>query len=141
MVSKNFCSLQSRFGFHFSTVEALVGERATENYAGFQFKGGAANLQRRLQRVVLVADILREHGFTVETVEDSLRARMEGLDERGMCEKLKILGFLIIHTRQLDMVMANEAGSASAREKLRSGIADLSRPRPAGAAPEGAAAP
>ncbi len=134
MVSRSFCSLQSRFGFHFSTVEALVGERAAENYASFQFKGGAANLQRRLQRVALVADILREQAFTVETVEDSLRARLEGLDERAMCEKLKVLGFLIIHTRQLDMVMANEASSASCREKLRSGIAEIASRRPAGVA-------
>ena len=134
MVSRSFCSLQSRFGFHFSTVEALVGERAAENYASFQFKGGAANLQRRLQRVALVADILREHAFTVETVEDSLRARLEGLDEPAMCDKLKILGFLIIHTRQLDMVMANEASSAECREKLRTGIADMLRRRSTDAA-------
>ena len=134
MVSRSFCSLQSRFGFHFSTVEALVGERAAENYASFQFKGGAANLQRRLQRVALVADILREHAFTVETVEDSLRARLEGLDEPAMCDKLKVLGFLIIHTRQLDMVMANEASSAECREKLRTGIADMLRRRSTDAA-------
>lgn len=134
MVSRSFCSLQSRFGFHFSTVEALVGERAAENYIGFQFKGGAASLTRRLQRVELVADILREQAFTVETVEDSLRARLEGLDEPAMCDKLKILGFLIIHTRQLDMVMANEASNASCREKLRAGIAEVTRRRPAPAA-------
>ncbi len=134
MVSRSFCSLQSRFGFHFSTVEAMVGDRAAENYASFQFKGGAANLTRRLQRVALVADILRENAFTVETIEDSLRARLEGLEERAMREKLKILGFLIVHTRQLDMVMANEASSAACREKLRSGIAEMASPRPVGAA-------
>jgi pyruvate, water dikinase len=134
MVSRSFCSLQSRFGFHFSTIEALVGERAAENYVSFQFKGGAADLQRRLQRVALVADLLREQAFAVETVEDSLRARLEGLDERAMCAKLKILGFLIIHTRQLDMVMANEASTAACREKLRAGIAGLEEQQPAGAA-------
>ena len=139
MVSRNFCSLQSRFGFHFSTVEALVGDRAAENYVSFQFKGGAANLTRRLQRVMLVADILRENAFTVETVEDSLRARLEGLEERAMCEKLKVLGFLIIHTRQIDMVMANESSSAACRDKLRAGLAEMASHGPAGAAQESGA--
>ncbi|OFX25114.1 MAG: pyruvate, water dikinase, partial [Anaeromyxobacter sp. RBG_16_69_14] len=133
MVARNFCSLQSRFGFHFSTVEALVGERASENYASFSFKGGAADLRRRLQRIALVADILREHGFAVEIVEDALRARLEGLEAGAMCEKLGILGFLIVHTRQLDMVMANEASTADCREKLRTGIGALGSSRPAGA--------
>jgi pyruvate,water dikinase len=131
MVARNFCSLQSRFGFHFSTVEALVGERPTENYASFSFKGGAADLRRRLQRIALVADILREHGFVVEIVEDALRARLEGLEADAMCQKLGILGFLIVHTRQLDMVMANEASAAACREKLRAGISELGSPRPA----------
>jgi len=125
MISRHFCSLQSRFGFHFSTVEALVGDRPAENYVSFRFKGGAADLQRKLQRVALVGEILREHGYEVEIVEDALRARLEGLESEAMCAKLRILGFLAIHTRQLDMVMANSAATAACREKLRAGIASL----------------
>jgi pyruvate,water dikinase len=125
MISRHFCSLQSRFGFHFSTVEALVGDRPAENYASFRFKGGAADLQRRLQRVALVGEILREHGYEVEIVEDALQARLEGLESEAMSAKLRILGFLAIHTRQLDMVMADPAAVAACREKLRAGIASL----------------
>jgi len=118
LISKNYCSLQSRFGFHFATVEALVSERDLENYVSFQFKGGAADQRRRVARALLVGEILRRHGFRTEAAGDSMRARVEGYDQAKMCERLKVVGYLIVHTRQLDMIMANEGAVAEYRRKM-----------------------
>jgi pyruvate,water dikinase len=118
MISKNYCSLQSRFGFHFCGVEALVTERVAENYASFQFKGGAANLERRIMRTRFVGDILEEFDFRVRLREDNLNARVEGFDQESMLYRLKILGYLISHTRQLDMIMADKDEVTRRRNKF-----------------------
>jgi len=125
MISKNFCSLQSRFGFHFSTVEALVGERTPENYVSFQFKGGAADYHRRQTRVVFVGSLLEEFGFRVGVKGDALTARLEGREQPYMQDRLEVLGYLIVHTRQLDMIMSDGAAIDSYRARMQADLKSI----------------
>lgn len=108
LISKNFCNLNMRLGYHFTLVEAYLGSHLTENYISFQFKGGAADRSRRFVRVYLLKDILEHFGFRVEVKHDALTARIEKKEKERLIEGLKVLGYLLIHTRQIDMVMGEK---------------------------------
>ena len=109
MISKHFCNLSSRLGYHFSTVEAFVCANPRENYISFNFKGGGADLDRRVLRVKFIKTILKKFDFRIEINEDCIMARLEGLDQDYLLERLKVLGYVSIHTRQLDMIMAKKS--------------------------------
>ncbi len=126
IISKNFCSLQSRFGFHFCGAEAVVGDRPSENYARFHFKGGAANLERRILRARFIKEILEEYDFRVKLRQDNLRARLEGFGPTTMLNRLRILGYMIIHTRQLDMIMTDADAVARLKNKILEDLAVIS---------------
>jgi pyruvate, water dikinase len=129
MIARNYCSLTSRFGFHFATVESYVGERIMENYAIFRFKGGAADDFRKIRRIQLITEILEDVSFRVAVTEDALSARFEDYPIDIMKNRLNILGYLIMHTRQLDMVMSNSNMVGHYRSKIRTDIERLFSPQ------------
>lgn len=125
MVSRNYCTLSTRLGYHFSTMEAMISERSSENYLRFKFKGGAADFERCQGRVNLIRSTLEQYGFYAEVKADTLDARMEGHDMDHMVKHVKILGYLTLHTRQLDMVMHNSAMVAYYLKKFTKDIDSL----------------
>lgn len=118
LVSSNFCNVSVRLGYHFSLVESHVSHLLTENYVSFQFKGGAADENRRFIRVQLLKDILEQFGFRVEQKMDALTARIEKKPGPFLLSRLKILGYLLIHTRQIDMVMDEQFKVEQYRKKI-----------------------
>lgn len=125
MVSRQFMNLQSRFGFHFSTVETLAGERDDENYLVFSLKGGAADAGRRNARARFIADILDERGFRVTVIEDTVTGRVSALPQAKVLGLVKLTGYLLMHTRQLDMIMDDRRAVERYRAKFEADIAGL----------------
>jgi pyruvate,water dikinase len=125
MVSRNYCCLNTRIGFHFTTIEALVGDDASENYVSFRYSGGAADEARRALRASFIAEILEGHGFLAAIKGDILSARIEQRGPDYMLARLKLLGYLLIHTRQIDMVMTDTATVRSLRAKIDTDLARL----------------
>ncbi len=108
LLSKKYCNLSVRLGYHFALAEANFSELLTESYVNFQFQGGAADERRRRRRVRLLGGMLRELDFRVDIKGDSLTARIEKRPIPYLRERLVVLGYLLIHTRQVDMVMDEE---------------------------------
>lgn len=133
IISDNYMILQARYGYHFCTVESLAGANNHENFVSFQFKGGAADRQRRRLRARMVADLLEAHGFRADVKDDSLFAVAENFPAADILQKTRMLGYLLIHTRQVDMIMLEQERALALKEKLGGDMASLlDRPLPPG---------
>lgn len=113
LVSRHYCSLHSRFGFHFVSVEARLSEHVSRNFIAFELRGGAADMERRILRVRFVADLLWEFGFEPEVRQDAVSATRKNLPIDDGERLLAVVGYLAIHTRQLDMVMRDTVQMAT----------------------------
>ncbi len=109
IVSRDFFHLNTKLGFHYSTVEAFLGSKTAENYVWFYFKGGAANAERKERRSELIKSILERFDFWTQARGDMISARIERQGKSYIMERLKVLGYLLLHTRQLDMVLSDPA--------------------------------
>lgn len=108
IISDKYLNFSSRVGYHYSVLDCYCGKTAAKNYIHFQFKGGAADEQRRGRRARMIQKALASLGFLVETTGDRVSARIAKQDETYIQEKLDLLGRLLIFTRQMDMMMHTE---------------------------------
>lgn len=109
IVTKNYMNFSLRLGYHFSMIEAYTGENINDNYIKFFFKGGGAALDRRLRRVNLITEILKKMAFRVVVKEDVIDAILTKYSIPEIEKRLEILGKLTAYTKQLDMVLFNDA--------------------------------
>jgi pyruvate,water dikinase len=125
LISKNFCNLSVRLGYHYAMIEAYLSDLLTESYVTFRFKGGAADQQRKAVRARLLADILQQYDFRIELRSDSLLARVKKRSVEFLEQRLQILGYLTLHARQLDMVMEQPGVVDRYREKFLREIEEM----------------
>ncbi|MBE0585363.1 MAG: pyruvate, water dikinase [Desulfofustis sp.] len=125
LISKNFCHLSVRLGYHYALIEAYLSDLLTESYVTFRFKGGAADMGRKTLRVQLLAETLEHYGFRIELHADALLARLKKRPADYLEQRLQILGYLILHSRQLDMIMDQVGSFERYRGKFYSEIDSL----------------
>lgn len=108
IVTDRYMNFSTRLGYHFSSIDAFLGDNIDDNYVQFIFNGGGADLARRVRRATLITRILGHHGLVTIQKEDSIYARAEHLAAETIEQMLMVLGVIVVTTRQMDMVMLND---------------------------------
>lgn len=109
LLGRQYMNLSTRLGFHYSTLDAYCSANDSDNYIRMAFMRGGADPARRARRARYIGTILERVGFWVEVKEDNVFARMEKYPADLLAAKLQVIGRLIVGTRQMDMVMFNDA--------------------------------
>jgi pyruvate, water dikinase len=109
IISRQYLNLNLHLGFHFNIVDCYSSEVRNDNYIYFRFTGGVTELTRRSRRAALLRQILERHDFLVESKGDLVIGRIKKIALEGMLERMRMLGRLIGFTRQLDILLSDDA--------------------------------
>ena len=108
VLGAEYVNLNMRFGYHFTLVDAMCGERPGANYCQFRFAGGGGDFSGRALRILFVTEILQRSGFQVEALGDLLDARLSGLNRLDTEAALVLIGRLLGATKLMDMALDSE---------------------------------
>ncbi len=108
LMSKDYLNFHSRLAYHFTVVDTLMGEVPESNYLTFRFGGGGADVKGRIQRALLLEEILQRLDFKVDVVGDTVTGHFRGGAPGEIEKRLYQLGRLMGFTRQLDMTLRDE---------------------------------
>jgi pyruvate,water dikinase len=107
VVASDYLNLNARLAYHYTMLDAVVGDLPDNNYVAFRFRGGGAGSERRDLRARFLAGVLGHVGFGVDRRADLLNAWLRAAP-RATCEDgLALLGRLMACARQLDMLMSD----------------------------------
>lgn len=108
VVSREYLNLNIKFGYHYTIIDSYVSDTPRSNHIYFRFAGGATDMTKRSRRLLVIAHILEEQGYTLGTKGDMLIARISNIPRGEMHALLRDLGRLISFTRQLDAVLRTD---------------------------------
>jgi pyruvate,water dikinase len=108
VITRDYLNLHLLLGYHFNMVDCHLSEATTANYIYFRFHGGVTDITRRSRRARVLALILQEYDFAVETKGDLVIGRLRNLERGPMAKRLEMIGRLIGYSRQLDVLMRDE---------------------------------
>lgn len=109
IISDSYVNFSSRLGYHFGLVDAYISPEISDNYISFQFKGGAASIDRRERRACMLQVILEELGFKVTIKQDLVKGRLVKFPQEEIETILESLAVLMAFSRQLDMAFTSDA--------------------------------
>jgi len=113
IVARGYMNLSLRLGYHFSVVDAHLGDNPNQNAIYFRFVGGLADERRRERRAKLIRIILEGLGFQVVVNQDLVVGKFKVADRPDMEAVLSRLGELTAFTRQLDTDLSSDVAVAS----------------------------
>ncbi|MEW6186318.1 MAG: hypothetical protein AB1585_11335 [Thermodesulfobacteriota bacterium] len=109
LLTGEYMNYNSRLGYHYTSVDAFVGDNPENNHIRFMFKGGAADDVRRGRRARFIGTVLEKLGFEVVVQKDLVDGRYLCRHREATEKNLDLIGRLMGCSRQRDMVMNDEA--------------------------------
>ncbi len=120
-VTADYMNLNSRIGYHFSTVDARICDTIESNYASFRFVGGATGIEQRSRRATLIQHLLAARGFETDCRADLVNARIRHRRPEEMEKALFEVGLLMGYVNHLDMALVSEEVTRKYEEAFLSG--------------------
>ncbi len=108
ILAEDYMNLSIKFAYHFATVDALCGDKESQNYISLQFSGGAGSYYGKTLRVQLMGAVLSKLGFRVELKGDLIEAVYARYDRESTMDTLDNLGRLLGSCRLLDITISNQ---------------------------------
>jgi pyruvate,water dikinase len=109
ILSREYVHLSLKLGYHFNVVDCFLADERNHNYIYFRFAGGVTEITRRSRRALVLKRILESHDFVTEGRGDLVIGRIKKISRHEMVTRLRMIGRLIGFTRQLDILLRDDA--------------------------------